>query len=222
MIPPSRGEGRAPSGCSFMIVPFQRNKGGFPQTCSIFWSKLPFGSFVRTKQNLWNTDVIMWCCFTWGEIVRAQQSIQQESDQDCTDDDDDDNVKSLATMDQKKPDMKWDTSCFSCQQHFPLFGISSNLEGVYESVFREVESPLQGLLALSGPEWSPVTETRKKKKKCLLQTFQPRPPPHPGCLGMWSRYIWRRDSLKETDTGTSTAFLLFTWLKKKEINLYNV
>lgn len=42
---------------------------------------------------------------SWGEMVCAQQSIQQESDQDCTDDDDD-NVKSLATIDQKKLDMK--------------------------------------------------------------------------------------------------------------------
>lgn len=52
-----------------------------------------------------------------------------------------------------------------------------NLEVVFEIIFSEVKSPLQGFCGLSGSGEKPCD---LNLKKCLLQTTQPRDSPYPG------------------------------------------
>lgn len=65
-------------------------------------------------------------------------------------------------------------------------------------------------------EWSPRTEFRKK---CLLQTFQPRPPPHPGCV--WGRDLGTSGRGTESQRDWHRHIFCFPPLHM-EINLYNV
>lgn len=98
----------------------------------------------------------------------------------------------------------------SCQQHFPLLGKSSNLEGVYRIIFSEVNSHLQGPHDLSGRWESPVSELEKVPIADNPAWSSP-------TSGLWACYSHLEEGqcLHEISTGTLSALLFFPWLTEE-------
>lgn len=206
-----------------MIVPFQGGRGDFSHTCGIFQFKLPFRSFVKTRQTSGTLIVTRWCCAI-NVRVKKRVYVQQfgyprkEGNQDPRSWH---NVKRKA--DYHRPKQAWPEMgylmCLNMSATFPFtWKVKQSRWCVRDRLqWGQISSPGAPWSLRSWREalWLKLEKVPTADSLVLpytLAVFEDRV----HCLN-----LEEGQCLQETNTGTATATLLLLWLIKGKSNNIN-